>query len=198
MLDPDAVLYGHRCPNGNTQRKVLRTGRRHQQSEEQPHATAPMPSTNRPMIAKSKYRPAARPTRRFMTPTYGDATTAATRSLARAPRLPRHRPFRSEAACSRSTPTRVCSRLTASALMSGIRTAPSWVNQRRHAVVAAHHHRVGELATRHLDLDAVSDSLNVAHRFLPRLCSSKPYDDTTARDFGRRANLTVQCAVSSK
>ena len=44
------------------------------------------------------------------------------------PRVPRHRPFRSDAACSRSTPARICSRLTASALMSGIRTAPSWVN----------------------------------------------------------------------
>lgn len=87
VLDPEAVLYGHRCPNGNTQRKVLRTGRRHQQSAEQLHSTAPMPSTNRPMIAKSRYKPSARPTRRFMTPTYGDPT-AAGNGLSLAPRAP--------------------------------------------------------------------------------------------------------------
>jgi len=36
--------------------------------------------------------------------------------------------------------------------------------QRRHAVVVAHHRRVGELAAQRLDLDAVSDGLKVTHR----------------------------------
>ena len=40
--------------HGNQRRKVLRTGRLHQQSSAQPHSTAPMPSTNRPMTAKSR------------------------------------------------------------------------------------------------------------------------------------------------
>ena len=38
--------------------------------------------------------------------------------------------------------------------------------QRRHAVVVAHHRRVGELAAQRLDLNAVSDGLKVTHRFL--------------------------------
>jgi hypothetical protein len=40
--------------------------------------------------------------------------------------------------------------------------------QRRDAVVVAHHPRVGELAAQRLDLDAISNGLKVAHRFLPR------------------------------
>src|SRR4029453_1646544 len=44
--------------------------------------------------------------------------------------------------------------------------------QRRRAVVVAHHPRIGELAAQRLDLDAVSDGLQVAHRFpYLRLCS---------------------------
>jgi hypothetical protein len=39
--------------------------------------------------------------------------------------------------------------------------------QRREAVVVAHHSRVGELAAQRLDLDAVSDGLKVAHRVPP-------------------------------
>ena len=38
--------------------------------------------------------------------------------------------------------------------------------QRREAVLVAHHHRVGELAAQRLDLEAISDGLKVAHRFL--------------------------------
>src|SRR5262249_788502 len=38
--------------------------------------------------------------------------------------------------------------------------------QRRHPGPVAHHRRVGELAAQRLDLDAVSDSLKVTHRFL--------------------------------
>jgi hypothetical protein len=34
-------------------------------------------------------------------------------------------------------------------------------------VVVVHHDRVGELAAQRLDLDAISDGLQVAHRFLP-------------------------------
>src|ERR1017187_1259984 len=37
--------------------------------------------------------------------------------------------------------------------------------QRGEAVVVAHHSRVGELAAQRLDLEAVSDGLNVAHWF---------------------------------
>jgi hypothetical protein len=40
--------------------------------------------------------------------------------------------------------------------------------QRREAVVVAHHPRVGELAAQRLDLDAISNGLKVAHRFPPR------------------------------
>src|SRR5262249_57613417 len=42
---------------------------------------------------------------------------------------------------------------------------------RREAVVVEHHPRVGELAAQRLNLDAVSDSLKIAHWVLPRLCS---------------------------
>jgi hypothetical protein len=51
---PQSDCGGLRWPQGNTQRKVLRTGRLHQQSSAQPHSTAPMPSTNRPITAKSR------------------------------------------------------------------------------------------------------------------------------------------------
>jgi hypothetical protein len=34
-----------------------------------------------------------------------------------------------------------------------------------------HHYRVGELAAQRLDLNAVGDGLQVAHRVLFRLCS---------------------------
>src|SRR5258708_1046119 len=37
--------------------------------------------------------------------------------------------------------------------------------QRREAVVVAHHHRVGELAAQRLDLDAINNALKVAHWF---------------------------------
>jgi hypothetical protein len=40
--------------------------------------------------------------------------------------------------------------------------------QRREAVVVAHHHGVGELAAQRLDLDAICDRLKVAHRAPPR------------------------------
>jgi hypothetical protein len=39
--------------------------------------------------------------------------------------------------------------------------------QRREAVLVAHHRGVGELAAQRLDLEAVSDGLKVAHRFPP-------------------------------
>jgi hypothetical protein len=38
--------------------------------------------------------------------------------------------------------------------------------QRRQAVVVAHHHRIGELAAQRLDLDVVGDGVKVAHRCL--------------------------------
>jgi hypothetical protein len=44
--------------------------------------------------------------------------------------------------------------------------------QGRHAIVVAHHCRVGELAAQRLDLDAVSDGLKITHRFL--LVTSNP------------------------
>jgi hypothetical protein len=43
--------------------------------------------------------------------------------------------------------------------------------QRRDAVVVAHHPGVGELAAQRLDLDAVGNGLKVAHRFPPSVWS---------------------------
>jgi hypothetical protein len=42
--------------------------------------------------------------------------------------------------------------------------------QRREAVVVAHHQRVGELAAQRVDLGAISDGLKVAHRFSSLIC----------------------------
>lgn len=42
------------CPKGNAHRKVLSTGFLHQQLGAQPHSTAPIPSTNRPMMANKR------------------------------------------------------------------------------------------------------------------------------------------------
>jgi len=41
-------------PKGKTHRKVLSTGFLHQQPGAQPHSTAPIPSTNRPMTANNR------------------------------------------------------------------------------------------------------------------------------------------------
>lgn len=49
-----SACYGQRWPHGKTQRNVRSTGRLHQQSSLQPQATAPMPSTNVPITAKSE------------------------------------------------------------------------------------------------------------------------------------------------
>ena len=49
-------------PNGNTHRKVLKTGSLHQQLGAQSHSTAPTPSTKRPITARSRYTDAV-PTR---------------------------------------------------------------------------------------------------------------------------------------
>jgi hypothetical protein len=76
----------------------------------------------------------------------------------------------SKRTCSRSTPARISSRLTASALMWGIRTTPSSANSDAKALVVAHHHRVGELAAQRLDLGAISDVLKVVHRVVPLFC----------------------------
>jgi hypothetical protein len=51
--------------------------------------------------------------------------------------------------------------------MLGIRNTPVGGEQRREAVIVAHHRRVGELAAQRLDLDAVRDGLNVTHRLPP-------------------------------
>src|ERR671919_1933962 len=57
--------------------------------------------------------------------------------------------------------------------------------QRREAVVVAHHHRVGELTAQRLDLDAVSNGLKVAHRFPPCLLRY-PHDRRAAASMAER------------
>jgi hypothetical protein len=59
-----SALY-RRWPYGNTHRNVLRIGLLHQQSGRQPHEIAPNSSTNRPMIANSRYSESARTTMRL-------------------------------------------------------------------------------------------------------------------------------------
>jgi len=56
---------------------------------------------------------------------------------------------------------------------SGIRTRAVVCEQRREAVVVAHHQRVGELAAQRVDLGAISDGLKVAHRFSSLICVSR-------------------------
>jgi hypothetical protein len=48
-----------------------------------------------------------------------------------------------------------------------------WREQRREAVVAVHHYRLGELAAQRLDLEAISNRLKVSHRSLAYLCSTQ-------------------------
>ena len=72
-----------------------------------------------------------------------------------------------------SIPARISSRLSNSTLMWGIRHAVL-CEQRREAVVVAHHRRVGELAAQRLDLDAIRDGLKVAHRVPPRHIEQVP------------------------
>jgi hypothetical protein len=59
---------------------------------------------------------------------------------------------------------RISSPPAASMFPKGIPHRAVRCEQRRKAVVAAHHHRAGELAADRLDLDPVSGGLKVAHR----------------------------------
>jgi hypothetical protein len=66
----------------------------------------------------------------------------------------------------------ICSRPTSSTGTFGHPQRAVRREQRREAVVVAHHRRVGELAAQRLDLDAVRDGLKVAHRIPP--CHTGP------------------------
>src|SRR5215475_16093287 len=62
---------------------------------------------------------------------------------------------------------RISSRQAASMLPKGLPYRAVGCEQRRKAVVVAHHHRAGELAADRLDLDPVSGGPKVAHRIPP-------------------------------
>ena len=72
----------------------------------------------------------------------------------------------SQRPCSRSIAARISSWLT-NALSMWHPPRAVLCEQRREAVLVAHHRGVGELAAQRLDLEAVSDGLKVAHRLLP-------------------------------